>query len=148
MTEKLLYLLQRLLRKTWVRCVLFSLVGVLAVGLSMVLGPSIPDDVAVKLGSDAIGSILHIIATSMLTVTIFSASTMVSSFTAVASSATPRASQLMIEDTTIQNTLATFIGAFLYSVIALIGLNAQIYGGGGRHRPWPSPAECPATRTW
>lgn len=132
MTEKLLYLLQRLLRKTWVRCVLFSLVGVLAVGLSMLLGPSIPEDVAVKLGSDAIGSILNIIATSMLTVTIFSASTMVSSFTAVASSATPRASQLMIEDTTIQNTLATFIGAFLYSVIALIGLNTQIYGGGGR----------------
>lgn len=132
MTEKLLYLLQRVMRKTWVRCVLFSLVGVLAVGLSMVLGPSIPEDVAVKLGSDAIGSMLNIIATSMLTVAIFSASTMVSSFTAVASSATPRASQLMIEDTTIQNTLATFIGAFLYSVIALIGLNARIYGGGGR----------------
>ncbi len=132
MTEKLLYLLQRLLRKTWVRCVLFSLVGVLAVAMSMVLGPSIPEDVADRLGSDAIGSILNIIATSMLTVTIFSASTMVSSFTAVASSATPRASQLLIEDTTIQNTLATFIGAFLYSVIALIGLNAQIYGGGGR----------------
>lgn len=132
MTEKLLYLLQRVMRKTWVRCVLFSLVGILAVGLSMVLGPSIPEDVAVKLGADAIGSILHIIATSMLTVTIFSASTMVSSFTAVATSATPRASQLLIEDSTIQNTLATFIGAFLYSVIALIGLNAQIYGGGGR----------------
>ncbi len=132
MTEKLLYLLQRVMRQTWVRCVLFSLVGVLAVGLAMVLGPAIPEDVAVKLGSDAIGSILNIIATSMLTVAIFSASTMVSSFTAVAGSATPRASQLMIEDTTIQNTLATFIGAFLYSVIALIGLNAQIYGGGGR----------------
>ncbi|MFN3569993.1 MAG: DUF2254 domain-containing protein [Polaromonas sp.] len=132
MTEKLLYLLQRVMRQTWVRCVLFSLVGVLAVGLAMVLGPAIPEDVAVKLGSDAIGSMLNIIATSMLTVAIFSASTMVSSFTAVAGSATPRASQLMIEDTTIQNTLATFIGAFLYSVIALIGLNAQIYGGGGR----------------
>lgn len=102
MTEKLLYLLQRVMRQTWVRCALFSLVGILAVGLSMVLGPSIPEDVAVKLGSDAIGSMLNIIATSMLTVTIFSASTMVSSFTAVASSATPRASQLMIEDTTIQ----------------------------------------------
>ena len=132
MTEKLLYLLQRLMRQTWVRCVQLSVVGVLAVGLSMLLGPSIPEDVAVKLGSDAIGSMLNIIATSMLTVAIFSASTMVSSFTAVASSATPRASQLMIEDTTIQNTLATFIGAFLYSVIALIGLNARIYGGGGR----------------
>lgn len=132
MSEKLIYLLQRLMRKTWVRCVLFSLVAVLAIGLSMLLGPSIPEDVAVKLGSDAIYSMLNILATSMLTVSIFSASTMVSSFTAVASSATPRASQLLIEDTTIQNTLATFVGAFLYSVIALTGLHANIYGGGGR----------------
>ncbi|CAN5452062.1 DUF2254 domain-containing protein [soil metagenome] len=132
MSEKLIYLLQRLMRKTWVRCMLFSLFALLAVGLAMLLGPSIPEDVALKLGSDSIESLLNILAASMLTVAIFSASTMVSSFSAVASSATPRASQLLIQDTTIQNTLATFIGAFLYSVIALIGLNAQIYGDGGR----------------
>lgn len=132
MSDKLIYLLQRLMRKTWVRCVLFSLVAVLAIGLSMLLGPYIPEDVAVKLGSDSIGSLLNILASSMLTVAIFSASTMVSSFSAVASSATPRASQLLIEDATIQNTLATFIGAFLYSVIGLIGLHANLYGGGGR----------------
>lgn len=132
MSEKLIYLLQRLLHKTWVRCALFSLVALLAVTLAKVLGPLIPDDVAFKLGSDSIGSLLNILATSMLTVAVFSASTMVSSFAAVASTATPRASQLLIEDSTIQNTLATFVGAFLYSVIALVGLNAQIYGGGGR----------------
>lgn len=132
MSEKLIYLLQRLMRKTWVRCVLFSLVAVLAVGLSMLVGPYIPEDLAKRLGSDAVYNLLNILATSMLTVAIFSASTMVSSFSAVASSATPRASQLLIEDTTIQNTLATFIGAFLYSVIGLIGLQAHIYGGGGR----------------
>ena len=132
MSEKLTYLLQRLMRKTWVRCMLFSLFAVLAVGLAMLLGPSIPKDVALKLGSDSIENLLNILAASMLTVAIFSASTMVSSFSAVASSATPRASQLLIEDTTIQNTLATFIGTFLYSVIALIGLNAHIYGDGGR----------------
>ncbi|CAN5406607.1 DUF2254 domain-containing protein [soil metagenome] len=57
---------------------------------------------------------------------------MVSSFGAVANSATPRAAQLLIEDTTIQNTLAAFIGAFLYSVIALVGLHAHVYGDGGR----------------
>ena len=132
MSEKLTYLLQRLMRKAWVRCMLFSLFAVLAVGLAMLLGPSIPQDVALKLGSDSIESLLNILATSMLTVAIFSASTMVSSFSAVASSATPRASQLLIEDTTIQDTLATFIGTFLYSVIALVGLNAQVYGDGGR----------------
>ena len=132
MSEKLLYLLQRLLHKTWVRCALFCLVALLAVTLAKVLGPLIPEDIAFKLGSDSIGSLLNILATSMLTVAVFSASTMVASFSAVASTATPRASQLLIEDSTIQNALATFVGAFLYSVIALVGLNAQIYGGGGR----------------
>ena len=132
MSEKLIYLLQRLVHKTWVRCALFSLAALLAVTLAKVLGPYIPEDIAFKLGSDSIGSLLNIIASSMLTVAVFSASTMVASFSAVASTATPRASQLLIEDSTIQNTLATFVGAFLYSVIALVGLNAQIYGGGGR----------------
>ncbi len=132
MSEKLIYFLQRTMRKTWWRCALFSAFAVLAVVLSAVLGPRIPQDVALKLGSASIDSLLNILASSMLTVAIFSASTMVSSFSAVASSATPRASQLVIEDTTIQNTLAAFIGAFLYSVIALVGLHAHVYGDGGR----------------
>lgn len=132
MSEKLVYLLQRLSRKTWWRCAMFSLFAVAAVVLASVLGPHIPPTVALKLGSDAIGSLLGILASSMLTVAIFSASTMVSSFSAVANSATPRASQLLIEDSTIQNTLAAFIGAFLYSIIALVGLHAHVYGDGGR----------------
>lgn len=120
------------MRKTWWRCTLFALFAVLAVVLATVLGPYIAQDVALKLGSDSIDSLLNILASSMLTVAIFSASTMVSSFGAVASSATPRASQLLIEDATIQNTLAAFIGAFIYSVIALVGLHAHVYGDGGR----------------
>ena len=132
MSEKLVYLLQRLSRKTWWRCAMFSLFAIAAVVLASALGPRIPPTVALKLGSDAIGSLLGILASSMLTVAIFSASTMVSSFSAVANSATPRASQLLIEDTTIQNTLAAFIGAFLYSIIALVGLHAHVYGDGGR----------------
>ena len=130
MSEKLM--LQKLVCKTWVRCALFSLVAVVAVGMSMLMGPVIPQDVAVKLGADAIGSLLTILATSMLTVAVFSASTMVTSFSVVATGATPRAYRLFVEDPTIQNTLATFIGAFLYIIIGLIGLHANLYGGGGR----------------
>ncbi|WP_295855432.1 DUF2254 domain-containing protein [uncultured Xylophilus sp.] len=132
MSEKFRYLLQKLVRKTWWRCALFSLFAVLAVALAALLGPAIPRDVATQLGSDSIDSLLNILASSMLTVAIFSATTMVSSFSAVSSTATPRAAQLLIEDTTIQNTLAAFVGAFLYSVIALVGLHAHVYGDGGR----------------
>lgn len=132
MSDKLRFLLSKVTRKTWFRCAVFSAMAILAVALSKVLAPFIPEDVAVKLGSDSLGSLLNILATSMLTVAVFSGTTMVSSFTAVSNSATPRAAQLVVEDTTIQNTIATFIGAFLYSVIALIGLHAQLYGGSGR----------------
>ncbi|MBQ1766468.1 MAG: DUF2254 domain-containing protein [Aquincola sp.] len=132
MSDKLIFFLQRITRKTWWRCSLFAGFAVLAVALASVLGPYIGRDVALKLGSDSIDSLLNILASSMLTVAIFSASTMVASFSAVSNSATPRAAQLLIEDTTIQNTLAVFIGAFVYSVIALVGLHAHIYGDGGR----------------
>lgn len=87
---------------------------------------------AVKLGADAIGSLLTVLATSMLTVAVFSASTIVTSFSAVATGATPRAAQLFVEDATIEKALATFIGAFLYSIIALVGLQTHLYEGGGR----------------
>lgn len=132
MSEKLRYQLLRLTRKTWSRCALFSLFALMAVASSALIGPYIPESVAIKLGSDSIGSLLGILASSMLTVAIFSASTMVGSFSAVSNSATPRASQLLIEDSTVQNTLAAFIGTFLYSVIALIGRHAHLYGDGGR----------------
>ena len=132
MSEKLRFLLSRLVRKTWWRCALFSLFALLAVALSAVVGPSIPQSVAMQLGSESIDSLLNILASSMLTVAIFSATTMVASFSAISNSATPRASQLLIEDSTVQNTLAAFIGAFLYSVIALVGLHAHVYGEGGR----------------
>lgn len=132
MSEKLVFILQRLVRKTWVRCSLFAVLAFAAVTLSTWAGPYIPTGIALNLGSDALESLLNILASSMLTVSIFSASTMVASFAAVANSATPRASQLLIEDSTVQNTLAVFIGAFLYSVIALVGLHAHVYGDGGR----------------
>ncbi len=132
MSEKLLFFLQRLVRKTWLRCALFALAAFAAVMLATWLGPYIPDGVALQLGSDALDSLLNILASSMLTVSIFSASTMVAAFSAVANSATPRASQLLIEDSTVQNTLAVFIGAFLYGVVALVGLHVHFYGDGGR----------------
>ena len=132
MSEKLIFLFKRLMLKTWVRCVLFSLVAVVAIALSMSLGGAIPEETAVKLGADSLGSLLTILATSMLTVAVFSASIMVASFDTVAASASPRAAQLFVEDPIIQNTLATFVGSFLYSIIALVGLRANVYGGGGR----------------
>lgn len=119
-------------QKIWLRVVTLALLSVLSAFLAQVLAPYVPPLIAIKTGSDAVSQILQILASSMLAVTTFSLSIAVSGFSAAAESATPRATALLQEDTTTQNVLATFIGAFLFSLLGLIGLNAQLYNQSGK----------------
>lgn len=91
-----------------------------------------PDEMASMIGAEAVEGILKILASSMLAVATFSLGTMVAAFSAAASSATPRATKILIEDPTSQNALATFIGAFIFSLIGIIALSTGFYGPGGR----------------
>src|SRR3546814_11118117 len=68
----------------------------------------------------------------MLAVTTFSLSTMVTAYGAASTGATPRATTLVIEDTTTQNALATFIGSFLFSLVGIIALSPGASGVPGR----------------
>jgi uncharacterized membrane protein len=84
------------------------------------------------MGADAVEDLLKIIASSMLAVATFSLSTMVAAFAATTSTATPRAAQLLVEDRTAQNAIATFVGAFLFSLVGIIALRMGLYGSSGR----------------
>ncbi len=86
----------------------------------------------VNVGSESVGQILNILASSMLAVTTFSLSVMVSAYTAASSHVTPRATKLVQQDTTTQNVLATFIGSFLYSLVGIVALSTDQYGEDGR----------------
>lgn len=119
-------------QKIWLRVVAISCLSVLSVALAQLLAPYVPELVALKAGSDAVSQILEILASSMLAVTTFSLSIAVTGFGTAAATATPRATALLQEDTTTQNVLATFIGAFLFSLLGLIALNAQLYSQSGK----------------
>lgn len=64
----------------------------------------------------------------MLAVTTFSLGIMVSALSTASSSATPRTSKVLLEDSTSQNALSTFIGAFIFSLIGTIALTTGFYG--------------------
>lgn len=66
-----------------------------------------------KVGAEAVDNILNILASSMLAVTTFSLSIMVTAYGSATTNVTPRATRLVVEDVTTQNVLATFIGSFL-----------------------------------
>lgn len=121
-----------LTRRLWFRAAAFSLGAIVLALASAIVAPFIPYDWSGKIGSDAVDNILQIIASSMLAVTTFSLTAMVSSFVAATNNVTPRAVKLLMEDTTAQNALATFLGGFLFSIVGIIVLSTGYYGDQGR----------------
>jgi uncharacterized membrane protein len=73
--------------------------------------------------------VLTILASSMLAVVTFSLSVMVSAHQAASSQVTPRTHRLLMEDTTTQTVLATFLGAFIFALMSIIVISAELYGG-------------------
>lgn len=119
-------------RHLWVRVSIFSGLAVVASLASIYLAPLVPDGFSDLLGTDAVDSILTILASSMLTVTTFSLTVMVAAHSAATANTTPRALTLLIEDSTTQNALATFLGSFLFSLVGIIALSTDLYGEKGR----------------
>ena len=126
------WIYKKIASKLWVRASLFCVVGIFMALLALLVRGYIPNDISRKIGADAVDPILTILASSMLAVTTFSLSTMVSAYSAASNSATPRATKLLLEDSTAQNALSTFIGAFLFSLVGIIALHTGIYGDSGR----------------
>ena len=126
------WLLTQSTKRLWFRASLFSVLGVVTALMAMVLKDYVPITLSAKIGADAVDKILGIIASSMLAVTTFSLSTMVAAYSAASSSVTPRATTLLMEDSTTQNALATFIGSFLFSLVGIIALSTGAYGSQGR----------------
>lgn len=132
MLDREIWLLRRVLRQIWVRVTGFALLALVAVVGAEVLGPLLPDSVVELAGGAAVRNVLNVLATSMLAVTTFSLSIAVSAFAAAASTATPRATALLQQDQTTQNVLATFLGAFLFSLLGLIAVSAEAFDTRGR----------------
>lgn len=132
MLGKYLWHLRRTLRRIWVRVSAFALLALAVAALAPLIGRAVPPGWGTRLGASSVEQVLTILASSMLAVTTFSLSIAVSAFAAAASTATPRATALLQEDPTTQNVLATFLGAFLFSLVALIALQAGYYDEAGR----------------
>ncbi|PIT99469.1 MAG: hypothetical protein COT74_10745 [Bdellovibrionales bacterium CG10_big_fil_rev_8_21_14_0_10_45_34] len=115
-----------------VRAGAYCLVAISVALLAVVIAPYVPDEMADILGSDAVDHILTIVASSMLVVVTFSLSTLIASYSVAGSSAPSRATSLILQDRTAQNALSTFLGAFIFSIVALVALSTSYYGPKGR----------------
>ncbi len=114
------------------RASLFSVASIAIVISAYLLGGFVPTRIASPLDSKFLEELLSIMSSSMLVIATFSLGTMVTAYTAVSNSASPRASPVLVEGDFAQNAISTFIGVFLFSVIAQVALGSNVYSTGGR----------------
>ncbi|AIT05285.1 hypothetical protein MC45_01360 [Sphingomonas taxi] len=130
--DRIGWLVRRITRKIWFRAALISTASVVLAAFAGIVARAVPYHFTGDIGQDAVGTVLEIIASSMLAVTTFSLTAMVSAYSSATQLATPRATQLLISDRMSQNALSTFLGAFIFAIVGIIGLQTRLYGGQGR----------------
>lgn len=126
------FLIVRFSRRLLVRAAVYAAFAVLAALAAVWLAPFVPKELAERLGGEAVEGVLTALASSMLAVATFSLSAMVVAYTAAAAQMTPRAASFVTDDSATQGALATFVGAFLFTIVALVALGADYYGAEGR----------------
>ena len=130
--SELQFKLRQLTGRMWFMPAVFSVVAVLTAVAAYFLTAFAPDELPLVMPTDAVRSILEILASSLLTVAVFALSTVVGALSSASSSTTPRAVPLITGDRAAQSTISIFIGAFLFSIVGIIGLSVGIYSEAGR----------------
>lgn len=132
MVKKWFFKLKALANKLSIRAALFTLLALLTSLSAIYLGTLVPDELAELFGDYSVDNILSIMATSMLMVLTFSLSTMLSAYASANQVAPPRATVLIIEDSSSFSAFSILLGAFIYSMVSLIALSYKFYGAKGR----------------
>ena len=122
--------LLRYYRNMGLRVVLYALLAMSAALVSPVISLFTEADVGGTIQFDSVLPVLTILATSMLAVSTFSLNIMVSAHRAASDATTPRVHRILLEDTTTQSVLATFIGAFVFSLGSIVLYQAGFYPPG------------------
>lgn len=131
-TDQLRFFINRLRERLWVKPLAACLLSIAAA-----LAAKLADDTELGLilptiKPEPVETILSIMAASMLVIATFAVTSMVSAYASASSTATPRSFSLVIGDDRSQNALSTFIGAFIYSIVALTAMKNGYFEAAGR----------------
>jgi uncharacterized membrane protein len=90
------------------------------------------DDWVPEIKEGSVKWLLDTIASSMLVISIFAVTSMLSAFAAAQTTATPRSFKLVVADDVSQNALSVFISAFIFGIVASVAINDNYFGRSGR----------------
>jgi uncharacterized membrane protein len=126
------FLVNRLRERLWVKPLAICLISILCALAARLADHSGLGHYLPVITNEALLSLLSIMSASMLGIATFAVASMVAAYASASSAATPRSVTLVIADDVSQNALSTFIGAFIFSVVALIGVKNDYFALAGR----------------
>lgn len=129
--DRIRFLLNRFSDRLWVKPLAVCLFSI-----AMAFAAKLADNTALAklvptIAADSIETLLSIMAASMLVIATFSVASMVSAYASASSTATPRSFTLVVADDASQNALSTFVGAFIFSIVALTAFKNNYFGTAG-----------------
>lgn len=130
MFNKLKFWLRNPANSMWILPTVSIIISILSMFLTKIWARFVKEplfDIEISL----INNLLSIITSSMLAVSTFSLSIMVSAFSSVSSSSTPRATSLAMNDGTTRIAIASFISAFVYAIVSKVALGVHFYEESG-----------------
>lgn len=120
MNGRLRFLLNRMAERLWIKPLVFCLLSIAAALLARFADGLAAEWALVEVTPGSVETLLEIMAASMLVIATFAVASMVSAYASASSTATPRSFPLVVADDVSQNALSTFVGAFIFSIVALI----------------------------
>ncbi len=132
MIDRLRFIWNRLKENLWIRPLAMIVFSVGLVFLARLADMASTRDWAPEITVDTIETMLSIMASSKLVIATFSVASMVSAYASASNNATPRSFPLIVADDVSQNALSTFIGAFIFSIVALTAVKNSYYDVAGR----------------
>lgn len=120
--DRVRFLANQFRERLWVRPLMVCLLSIGAVFVAGFVDSTEASRFLPEVTQESVETLLSIMAASMLVIATFSVASMVSAYAAASSTATPRAFNLVVADDASQNALSAFVGAFIFSVVALTAL--------------------------
>ncbi|HLR16456.1 MAG TPA: DUF2254 domain-containing protein [Alcanivoracaceae bacterium] len=132
MKDKLRFIFNRIGEKLWVKPLVVCLLSIAVAFIAHWADQFELLQQAPEVEVESIEMLLKVISSSMLVMAVFAVGSMLAAYQSASNSATPRAFTLVVSDDVSQNALSTFIGAFIFSIVAQLALMGGYYGVGGR----------------
>jgi uncharacterized membrane protein len=132
MNDRWQFLLNRIGELLWVKPLLMGVVSLIAALVASAADDLLPFEWLPDISFESVQSLLTISSSSMLVIATFAVGSMVSAYASATTTGTPRAFALVVSDDVSQNALSVFIGAFIFSIVALVALLNGFYGQAGR----------------